>query len=604
MSATSTLFPHAHDDDARALLQLARDAAGGAAWDEPVVLRLEGTMEAGDMRGPYVQLVDLARGRSRWQCTLGPASVARGFDGTNAWQLGANGEVIVQDAEAARHEAVTDAWLNARGYWQPGRWPAELALVPSPQADEAGCDVVRALPAGGLPVELWIERASRRLVRIVQQTFGLEVARQLEEQRFVDGRLLPGLIVSGTGDVRREMRLRLGQASVEAGVDAAAFDAPAQALAEPVFLDEARAEALPFDRVDNHVYLDARIGDARLRLMLDTGGMNVLTPAAAARAGLRVVGRLEARGPGERSMDVGLARAERLVIGEALALDDQLFRVLELPDFDEVEGTAFDGIVGVEVFKRLVVDIDYEAAVVRFVRPARFETPPGATTLPLAFHAHVPAVRAEIDGIAGQFWLDTGNRNALTLWSPFVEAHGLAQRLGAGAPTTIGWGVGGPSTGRVGRAGRLLIGELAIEGPVVTMPEARSGPTAAQDVAGNIGGELLRRFAVAFDYTRKLVHLRPNARFGEPFVADRSGLWINRRGQGFVVASVQEGSAAHAAGLRAGDAIVALDDRAAADWTLAQARERLRDPRAGDRVRVRAMREGAAWDAELVLAGV
>ena len=103
----------------------------------------------------------------------------------------------------------------------------------------------------------------------------------------------------------------------------------------------------------------------------------------------------------------------------------------------------------------------------------------------------------------------TGNRNELTLWTPFVEAHPRRDVYGAGAETTIGHGVGGTVLGRVSRAQRLVLGPLAIEAPVVTVPSRRDGITAMRGVAGNIGGGLLRRFVVSFDYAGGVVHLAP-----------------------------------------------------------------------------------------------
>lgn len=42
-----------------------------------------------------------------------------------------------------------------------------------------------------------------------------------------------------------------------------------------------------------------------------------------------------------------------------------------------------------------------------------------------------------------------------------------------------------------------------------------------------IGGEILSRLVVAFDYARRVVHLAPNADAGRRFAADRAGMWIN-----------------------------------------------------------------------------
>jgi S1-C subfamily serine protease len=98
-----------------------------------------------------------------------------------------------------------------------------------------------------------------------------------------------------------------------------------------------------------------------------------------------------------------------------------------------------------------------------------------------------------------------------------------------------------------------------VEAPVLRLPADNGGALAIRHVAGNIGGEILRRFVVTFDYARRIVHLVANAESGKPFEVDRSGLWINRHAQGAVVGAVMAGSPADTAGVLVDDVIVAID---------------------------------------------
>ena len=85
---------------------------------------------------------------------------------------------------------------------------------------------------------------------------------------------------------------------------------------------------------------------------------------------------------------------------------------------------------------------------------------------------------------------------------PFVEEHGLAARYATTAETTIGWGIGGRAQGRLARGGRLALGGLHVDAPVLRLPVDNGGALAIRHVAGNIGGEILRRFVVTLDYAR------------------------------------------------------------------------------------------------------
>ena len=534
-------------------------AAGGAAWARVRTLHFEGRIQAGGLSGPFDQWIELESGRHAMQLTLGPATIAGGYDGLRAWQRSPNGEVVVQDAEAGRRAAANDAWVNARGWWFPDRHPATIETLGRREADGAAFDVLRCVPQDGQWLELWFDAATHLLARLVQEQLGKPAVRRFEDHREAGGLRLPHRIASGNGDPRFDRVTEIAAVTVDAAPPPNAFDVPGQAFADVAFLAGGTQARLPIDVLNNHVFVAVEIDGHALRFLLDTGGVNLLAASAAQRIGLASVGAIEVRGPGEKSVGSGFARVERLVVGGAVALERQLLRVLEMPGFDDVEGVQVDGVLGVELFKRLVVQIDYTGRELVLSDAATFAAPPGAESLPITFFGHFPGIAAEIDGVVGQFWLDTGNRGGLVLLVPFVEEHGLAARYATSAETTIGWGIGGRAQGRLARGGRLALGGMHVEAPVLRLPADNGGALAIRHVAGNIGGEILRRFVVTFDYARRIVHLVANAEAGKPFEVDRSGLWINRHAQGAVVGAVMAGSPADTAGVLVDDVIVAVD---------------------------------------------
>jgi len=580
-------------NDSEDVLAQARRAAGGDIWEDLRSIKVAGTIGAGGLSGPYEQLVDLQIGRLVTSYTLGPAKVARGFDGSVAWQRSPTGEVGVQDSEAGLRAASTDAYLNARGYLFRSRWTSTTEAL-GMRSEKAGrFAVIRVVPVNGQAIELWFNRDTHLLDRAVQNVAGKDSVKRFSDYRSVDGVWLPFRIATGSGDPRYDVVIELTDVTLDPETPEAAFAAPVQAFDDVRILRGARRSVVPIEVVNNHVYLSATVNGRAFRFLLDTGGVNLLTAEAAARADLRSEGALEARGPGEQSVTAGFARIDEIVIGNGVTLDRQLFRVLPMPGFEQVEGTTIDGLLGFEVFKRLAVQIDYVKRTCVFTMPTDFVPPAEAERLPITFYAHIPCVSAMLDGIAGQFWLDTGNRNALTLWAPFVETHQLATRYSARSETTIGWGVGGSATGRVARGGTLRLGNFTVKSPVLTMAGDTGGVTSMRDVAGNIGGDLLRRFVVALDYSRKTVHLAPNSASDEPFYYDRSGMWINRQGHNFVIKAVLPNGPAVDGDLRIDDVITTIDGRSAASVELDALRRMLRESPAGSVLRFDVVR-GAA----------
>jgi len=586
---------------AEQLLARALAAAGGAAWTSVRTLRLEGRVHMGGLSGLYVQWIDLERGRHALRFSLGPATMAGGYDGVHAWQRSANGEVMIQDSDAALRTAATDAWINARGWWFADRHRATIESLVRRETDGVAFDVLRCVPAGGQWVELWFDASSHLLARLVQEVLGRPSVRRFEDHREVSGLRVPLRIASGNGDARFDRVTEIATLAIDETPPSDAFDVPRQAFADVAFLAGGTQARIPIELFNNHVFVAVEIAGHSLRFLLDTGGVNLLVGDAAKRIDLASVGTIEARGPGDKPVGSGFARVERLVIGGAVALERQLVRVLDMPGFDDVEGVRVDGVLGVELFKRLVVQVDYAARELLLADAATFVAPPAATSLPITFFGHFPGIAAELDGLAGQFWLDTGNRGGLVLLAPFVEEHELAARYATSPLTTIGWGIGGRVQGQLARGGRLALGTLVVDAPVLRLPIADGGALAIRHVAGNIGGEILRRFVVTFDYARRIVHLVAGESAARPFDVDRSGLWINRHADGAIIGAVMAGSPADAAGLRVDDVIAAVDGEAASAIGLDALRRRLAESSAGRGVTFDALRGSEEIQAALVL---
>jgi hypothetical protein len=64
---------------------------------------------------------------------------------------------------------------------------------------------------------------------------------------------------------------------------------------------------------------------------------------------------------------------------------------------------------------------------------------------------------------------------------------------------------------------------------VVAIGMQSHGAFADRYTGGNIGGGVLKRFTVTFDYGRKLMILEPNADYAAAEPYDRSGMCCNRR---------------------------------------------------------------------------
>lgn len=592
--ATSAGAPLAAPPDAPGRF---RTASGGEAWRAIAALRYEGRVQASGLEGRFTATEDAVGGRSLTEFTLGPVSGANGFDGRVAWERGTSGEVATLDGDTARRKAVSNAWLVRRGYWRdpPADYREETRVE-----DGRRYTVAHATPEGGLPVALWFDADTGLLARAVISEPSSTTTLRYSDYRPVAGVQLPHRMESTAGAANNSAVLIVERIVPIAMPEDAVFAAPQRHdRVNPI---AGGTTELPFELINNHIYLQAGIDGKPVRLMLDTGGLNLLTRDAARRLGLAPEGEIEARGVGEKTAKVGMARASRLEVGGA-RMDDPLFYVIDFAEMINVEGIEFDGLVGYELVQRYVTRIDYPGRKVAFIQRDAFTPPAGAVRVPLEFDERTPIAAGAIDGLPARFTIDTGSRSTLSVHAPFAREHGLAERYGARTESVVGWGVGGPSRGVPVRFGTVALGDAQVAGIAGNLSTARSGALSDADLSGNVGSGLLKHFIVTFDYDGRAMYLQPAP---TPVAADnhdRLGAWINRTPDGGLeIVAVTPDSAADHAGLAPGDRLIKVNGQQASARTLPEWRALFRDTAPGTPLRLTVRRNGRTLEADATLA--
>ncbi len=580
-------------------LARAKAASGGAAWDAVRTLHTKVRVETGGMTGTAESWEDVRAGRFVDTYQFGPMTGAEGYDGTKKWSQDGSGDVTLSDSGDAREGSVNEAYRRSLSYWYPDRRQASITEDGERREGERSFHVLHITPAGGRPFEIWIDAATFLIDRTVEKAAKETRITFFSDYRDVDGLKLPFKLRSTNGEAQYDQVVTYETYEINPAIEAAKFEVPQVRVDDFSIAGGATSVTIPFDLINNHIYIDARVNGRPLRVMLDTGGLNVLTPPTTEALGLKSEGSFQARGTGEKSASFGLTRVNEVQIGDATVIN-QTFYVLPLQDLDKVEGVPLAGLVGFEVFRRFVVRIDYAQRQLTLMLPEAFQAPAGATAVPFTFDEQTPQVEGKIDGIAGKFTIDTGSRSSLSLHRTFAEKHGLVDKPGKKIEALAGWGVGGGGRGLVSRAGLLELGGVRVPAPVSSIALQERGAFSDPYLAGNVGGGVLRRFTVTFDYQKQQIWFEPNASYSQEDVWDRSGLWLNRAEDGYRIEDVVAGSPAAAAGLKVGDLVLTVDSRKATDLPLAKAREILKGA-PGTKVRLQVRSGEAAREVEVVL---
>ncbi len=513
---------------AESLLAQSKEASGGAAWDRVLTLHLRAKLTTSGLAGTAESFDDLARGRTLDRFALGPMSGAQGFDGRRVWSMDQSGQAREEEGGEARLAAINDAYRRRLAYWYPERAKARFELRGERSEQGRSFQVLSITPEGGRPFELWLDGATSLIDRVVEK-MALETRTTFfSDYRDVQGVKLAFKLRSTNGEAKYDQLLELESAQLGEPTPDELFAMPAPPKPDYAFAEGISSTTVPFTLVNNHIYIDVTLnGKGPFRLLCDTGGANIVTPEVAKELGLEVQGAFQGRGVGEKSEDTGLAKVKTLAIGD-VSLEDQLFSVFPMKEFENVEGVREQGLVGYEVFKRFLVEIAYSKGQLTLTLPSAFKYAGKGTAVPFVFNNHIPQVEGSIDGVPGKFDIDTGSRASVDLLGPFSEKNGLEKKYKATGPMVTGWGVGGPARSKVGRATTLKLGGVTVKKPVVELSLQKEGAFTDPYVAGNIGGGVLRRFDLTFDYGAKRIlvraqrerrgprHLRPGRNLGEP----------------------------------------------------------------------------------------
>jgi hypothetical protein len=540
-------------------------------------------------------------GASRQNFVLGEIySALTVFDGKSGWILDHNGKVqALQGADLTNQ--ITEAYFSSFSHLIGGRMPGR---VESLGPDSAGtCYRLSITPDGGKAVTVFLDAKTFLPVRQERPMDDRTEVTYVEDWRPVQGLLWPHSVRVTTGDAQYDTRLEALEIRTDIEPPPHAFEQPQEGAKDYRFASGESAVGIPIELNSNHVYVKAQVnGGEALWFIFDTGaGATVLDRARAEALGLPLQGQLEGRGAGEKSVAVAMIPKASFTLPGA-ELVDQTIMAIPLGMISPYEGRPVDGILGFDLISRFVVKIDYAAKRLDLFEPASYQYSGSGERIPITMEDNHPHVSADLKVgerlVKGYFLIDTGARTALDLNRPFCEEHQLVDAVRT-IEGGFAAGVGGETRQRIGRTAELKLGKVVLNDVITGFSQDQKGAMASRDASGIIGGDVLRRFTVIFDYSRNEMILEPNANVSLPFEYDMSGAFLRSADllSGIEIRRVVEGSPAAEAGLREGDRITAIDGRSASEYTLEAVRALFLKP--GLTLRIAYLRDGAAAETSL-----
>ena len=389
-------------------------------------------------------------------------------------------------------------------------------------------------------------------------------------------------------------------------------------------------EKVKFELINNLIIVPIDVNGTELSFILDSGVSSPILFSLAEQDSIQInkVSQITLRGLGEGEPIQALtSKNNNFRIGKIENPDQHLYVVLdESLNFSQSLGIPVHGIIGYDLFRDFVVDINYSSKSIKFHNPTTYKGKrhKKSQTLPII----IEKKKAYVDGsiliktseLPVRMLLDTGSSDAIWLFEN--DDIGVPDK---NYVDFLGRGLAGDIFGKRTRVNSMKIGGFELEDAKTAFPDMVSFSSIKHlgNRNGSLGGEVLKRFHIIFDYPNKQITLRKNRTFSAPFQYNMSGIDLQHNGLRYVaeriantsgievekdktfgnvqilmenrtrlslvpeivVSGIRAGSPAENAGLKEGDIILAVNGKGVHKYKLQQILQMLNE-REGKRIQV------------------
>ena len=311
--------------------------------------------------------------------------------------------------------------------------------------------------------------------------------------------------------------------------------------AQRFFLPEqVKSERISFEFLNNLILIPVEVNGTELTFVLDSGVGKPLLFNMMGKDSIEVrnVSEVQIKGLGDGEAITALkSLGNGFRIGEATNFNQELFVVMdEALNFSPALGVPVHGIIGYDLFRDFVVEINYSNKYLKLHNP-KFYKPKRKkkdVSLVLDIKNTKAFLNAEVlleegKNVPVKLLIDTGSSDALWLFNQPEKGLLVPDK---NYEDFLGRGLSGDVFGKRTKIIGVKIARFEMLDAKVAFPH-RESLTFLKNYGsrnGSIGGELLKRFNVVFDYGNHTMTLRKNGNFNTPFEYNLSGIDLQHNG--------------------------------------------------------------------------
>jgi hypothetical protein len=378
---------------------------------------------------------------------------------------------------------------------------------------------------------------------------------------------------------------------------------------------------IPFKLINNLIFIPVNINGAELTFLLDTGiaetSIFSLENKELKLPNLEKI-RLSGLG-GNASIDAFRSDNNIVRIGKDYVNYTSTLYIITDQDFNISShiGIPVNGIIGYHFFKDHPVIIDYFSKKITIYNNGNLfkKKVKKFDAIDITVEKNKPYIVADVEMTNekkdSKLLIDLGNSDAIWLFPALIKNFVYNR---PNIEDFLGRGFNGDIYGKRSRIHNLYLGNFKFEKPLTAMPDEYSiqHVNMVENRKGSVGGDIMRRFTVAFDYTNQKLYLRKNRNFNDPFHFNMSGLDFRQDGMEwskdlvnlstknrdnsnggvevvnnsmyyrfvlkpiFAIAGVRKDSPADKAGLKKDDKLISINGKKTVDMTMEKIMEMMK----------------------------
>jgi hypothetical protein len=306
------------------------------------------------------------------------------------------------------------------------------------------------------------------------------------------------------------------------------------------FSKEVDKVTIPFKLINNLVFIPIKVNGVELNFLLDSGVEETILFSLEEKKEIEFshVEKITLRGLGSEEAIEGLKSTNNtLEIGRLKSKNHLLYIVLD----DEFNlsshvGIPVNGIIGYQFFRNNLIEINYEkkritvySNIEKNQRKLEKKFDKIAITIERVKPYIINTITMDSFEFPAKLLIDIGNSDAIWL---FENRSKLIKVPAKSFEDYLGKGFSGDIGGKRARIAKVKIGEFEFHDPIIAFPDSSSVRNVKMVTGrmGSVGGEILRRFSVVFDYANGFLYLKKNREFNSPFNYNKSGVEIQHNG--------------------------------------------------------------------------